>query len=120
MSARLDAVEEPASNELQIAIDCGYGYVRQLSRFFHRAQDVPVILHSEMYDADGREVRVLHATEIKRVSGVWGARRTEMRTVADSTRTVLVVDRVKFSVKMDENLFTTQGLESSRETAGPK
>ena len=92
-----------------------YGFI-----YYWIAQDVPVILHSEMYDIQGREVRVLHATQVKSVSEIWGARRTEMRTVADGTRTVLVIDRVKFNVNLDASLFTPQGLEATQETAWPK
>jgi hypothetical protein len=78
--------------------------------YYWVAQDVPVILFAEMYDAQGRKVRVLHATDLKREGGVWGARHTEMRTVQDGTRTVLTIDRVKFNTKLDEKLFTPQGL----------
>ena len=40
------------------------------------------------------EVRVLHATDLKRESGVWGARHTEMRTVLRTAQrdTVLTID----------------------------
>ena len=78
--------------------------------YYWVAQDVPVILFAEMYDAQGQKVRVLHATDLKREGGMWGARHTEMRTVADGTRTVLTIDSVKFNTKPDEKLFTPQGL----------
>lgn len=84
--------------------------------YYWVAQDVPVILHAEMYDAQGREVRVLHASQIKRVSGIVGARRTEMTSVLTGTRTVLVIDDVKFNLKMDEKLFTPEGLEQMNNT----
>ena len=74
------------------------------------AKDVPVIVFAEMYDAQGQKVRVMHATDLKHEGGVWGARHTEMRTVADGTRTVLTIDSVKFNTKPDEKLFTPQGL----------
>jgi outer membrane lipoprotein-sorting protein len=77
------------------------------------AQDAPVILQSELYDSQGRQTRVLHTSQIKRVSGIWGARRREMSTVADGTRTVLTIDQVKFNVKMDERLFTPESLDST-------
>ncbi len=78
--------------------------------YYWVAQDVPVILFAEFYDAQGNKVRVLHATGLKRENGVWGARRTEMRTIADGTRTVLTIDGVKFNTKPDEKLFTPQGM----------
>ena len=78
--------------------------------YYWVAQDVPVILFAEMYDAQGQKVRVLHATDLKKEGGIWGARHTEMRTVQDGTRTVLTIDSVKFNTKPDEKLFTPEGL----------
>ena len=81
--------------------------------YYWVAQDAPVILHAEMYDAQGREVRVLHASGLKRVSGIWGARHMEMSSVQDRTRTVLSIEEVKFNTNVDEKLFTPQGLEGA-------
>ncbi len=81
--------------------------------YYWIAKDVPVILHAELYDAQGREVRILHATDLKKANGIWGARHTEMRTVPDGTRTVFTIDDVKFNTKPDEKLFTPQGLADS-------
>jgi hypothetical protein len=81
--------------------------------YYWVAQDVPVILFAEMYDANGRKVRVLHATQLKRESGIWGARHTEMSSVQDATRTVLTVDEVKFNKGLDEKLFTPEALEET-------
>jgi hypothetical protein len=78
--------------------------------YYWVAQDIPVILYAEMYDAQGQKMRVLHATDIKKEGGIWGARHTEMRTIPDGTRTVLTIDSVKFNTKPDEKLFTPQGL----------
>jgi hypothetical protein len=85
--------------------------------YYWVAQDVPVILFAEMYDAQGQKVRVLRATDLKREGGVWGARHTEMRTLADGTRTVLTIDSVKFNTRPDEKLFTPQGLAGALETS---
>jgi hypothetical protein len=81
--------------------------------YYWVAQDVPVILHAEMYDVNGREVRALHASQLKRVSGIWGARRTEMSSVQDATRTVLTIDDVKFNHGLDDKLFSPEGLEGA-------
>ncbi len=78
--------------------------------YYWVAQDVPVILHAEMYDAQGREVRVLHASQIKRVSGISGARRTEMASVLTGTKTVLTIDDAKFNLTLDDKLFTPEML----------
>jgi hypothetical protein len=85
--------------------------------YYWLAQDVPVILHAELYDAQGREVRVFHASQIKRVSGIWGARRREMSTLADRTRTVLTIDEVKFNLNLDDKLFTPEALQTTTDPA---
>ncbi len=81
--------------------------------YYWVAQDAPVILHAEMYDAQGREVRALHASGLKRVSGIWGARHVEMRSVLEGTRTVLNIEEVTFNTNLDEKLFTPEGMEGA-------
>ena len=49
--------------------------------YYWVAQDVPCILHAEMYDQDGRKVREMHASGLRKESGMWGARKTEMRSL---------------------------------------
>jgi outer membrane lipoprotein-sorting protein len=78
--------------------------------YYWVAQDVPVILFGEMYDASGQKVRVLHASDLKRESGIWGARHTEMSSVREATRTVLTIDQVKVNTGLDEKLFTPEQL----------
>lgn len=88
--------------------------------FYWVGQDVPVILFAEFYDAQGREVRVQHAGQLKREEGIWGARHTEMRTLQDGTRTVLTIDEVKFNTNPDEKMFTPQGLTEAAGTVQGK
>ena len=49
-----------------------------------------------------------------RVSGVWGARHLEMRSVQDGARTVLSLDRVRFDTHLDAKLFTPEALAESQ------
>ena len=81
--------------------------------YYWIARDVPVILHAEMYDRDGKLVRQLHASTLKKVSGIWGARHIEMQSIEAKTRTVLTVDEAKFNQHLDEKLFTPEGLENA-------
>jgi hypothetical protein len=81
--------------------------------YYWVAQDVPVILFGEMYDLNGQKVRVLHASQLKRESGIWGARHTEMSSVREGTRTVLTIDAAKFNTHLDEKQFTPEGLEEA-------
>ena len=85
-----------------------YGYV-----YYWVGQDVPVILHAEMYQRDGKLVRELHASVLKKASGIWGARHVEMRSVEEKTRTVLTINEAKFDQHLDEKLFTPESLEST-------
>lgn len=78
--------------------------------YYWVAQDAPVILFAEMYDAQGQKIRVLHATQLKRENGIWGARNTEMSTIPDGTHTLLRIDEVKFNTNPDPKLFTPDGL----------
>jgi hypothetical protein len=84
--------------------------------YYWIAQNVPVILHAEMYDRDGKLVRELHASALKKVSGIWGARHVEMQSVGGKTRTVLTIDEAKFNQNLDEKLFTPESLEKAPTT----
>jgi hypothetical protein len=81
--------------------------------YYWVAQDAPVILYAEMYNAQGEKLRVLHATQLKKDMGIWGARNTEMATVPDGTRTILHIDAVKFNTNLDGKLFTPEALASA-------
>jgi outer membrane lipoprotein-sorting protein len=79
--------------------------------YYWIAQDVPCILHAEMYDQEGRVLRELHASGLRKESGIWGARRTEMRTVPDGTKTVLTIDEIHLNTGLDDAQFTPDALE---------
>jgi outer membrane lipoprotein-sorting protein len=82
--------------------------------FYWVAQDVPCILHEEMYDQEGRKVRAMHASGVRKVSGIWGARKTEMSSLLEGTKTVLTVDEIHLNTGLNEKLFTPEALEKSR------
>lgn len=77
------------------------------------AQDIPYILLAEYYNQDGARVRLSKATQVEKIAGIWMARRLEMSTPPDNTRTVLIIDDVKFNTGLKEDLFTMQALEKS-------
>ena len=82
--------------------------------YYWVAQDVPVILHAELYGGNGKLIREVHASALKKVSGIWGARHVEMRSVEEKTRTVLTIDEAKFNQHLDEKLFMPESLESAQ------
>jgi len=79
--------------------------------YYWVAKDLPVILHAEMYDQQGQLLRRFHASQLKKVSGIWGARRVEISSVRENTRTTLTIDAIHFNTGLDEEQFTPQALE---------
>lgn len=82
--------------------------------YFWVAQDVPVVLGAEMYDQGGRKVRVMHATTLKKASGVWGMRHVEMASVLENTRSIFTIDEVHFNTGLSEKLFTPEALQGAK------
>jgi hypothetical protein len=81
--------------------------------YYWVAQDVPCILHAEMYDQEGRMVREMHAGGLRKMSGIWGARKTEMRSVLEGTKSVLTIDEIHLNTGLDGALFTPEALEKN-------
>jgi hypothetical protein len=79
--------------------------------YYWVAQDVPCILHAEMYDQEGRKVREMHASGLRKESGIWGARKTEVRSLLESTKSVLTIDEVHLNTGLDPAQFTPEALE---------
>jgi hypothetical protein len=79
--------------------------------YYWVAQDVPCILHAEMYDQEGRKVREMHATGLRKEKEIWGARRTEMRSVLAGTKSLLTIDEVHLNTGLDAKMFTPEALE---------
>lgn len=82
--------------------------------YYWVAQDVPCILHAEMYGQDGRKVREMHASGLRKVNGIWGARRTEMRSILDSTKSALTIDEIHLNTGLDEAAFTPEAMEANK------
>lgn len=77
------------------------------------AQDIPVVVMAEYYDQDQKKVRLMTVGQIEKIGGIWVGRRVEMTSVAESSRTVLVIDEVRFNSGLKEEQFTQQALEKS-------
>jgi len=58
-------------------------------------------------------VRTLHGSQLKKVSGIWGARRTEVSSVLENTRTTLTIDEVHFNRGLAEEQFTPEGMKTA-------
>lgn len=73
--------------------------------------DIPYTVLAEMYDKDGQRRRILKATQLEKISGIWIARRLEMSTPPDQTKTTLVIGEVKFNSGLKADTFTREALE---------
>ncbi len=73
--------------------------------------DVPYSVLVEMYDKNGQRLRVLKASDLVKISNIWVAKRIEMSSPTEGTKTVLLVDDIKFNTGLKEDLFTQQALE---------
>jgi hypothetical protein len=75
--------------------------------------DVPYTVLAEMYDKTGQRVRILKASSLEKISGIWIARQVEVSTPADGTRSVMMVEEIRFNSGLKEDLFTQQALEKA-------
>jgi hypothetical protein len=48
------------------------------------------------------------------MSGIWGARKTEMRSMLDGTKSVLTIDEIHLNTGLDGTLFTPEALEKNQ------
>jgi hypothetical protein len=74
-------------------------------------QDIPYIVHAEMYDQHGQLVRVFHTSALEKISGIWVAKRIEMNSPPEKTKTILLIEDIRFNMGLQEDLFTPQALE---------
>jgi len=74
-------------------------------------QDTPYSALVEMYDKQGQKQRILKASNLEKISGIWVARRVEMSTPAEGTKTILTLEEIRFNTGLKEELFTQQALE---------
>lgn len=73
--------------------------------------DVPYSVLVEMYDKNGQRLRILKASDLVKISNIWVAKRIEMSSPAEGTKTVLLVDEIKFNTGLKDDMFTQQALE---------
>ncbi|MBK8313570.1 MAG: outer membrane lipoprotein-sorting protein [Acidobacteria bacterium] len=59
--------------------------------------DLPYVVLGEMYDKQGQRQRILQGHVIEKISGIWIARLVEMSSPPDGTKTILMVDEVRFN-----------------------
>ena len=75
--------------------------------------DVPYVVLSEMYDKGGQRVRIYKASQLEKLSGIWVARQVEVSTPAEGTRSIMLLEEIKFNSGLKEDLFTQLSLEKA-------
>lgn len=73
--------------------------------------DAPYSTLVEMYDKQGQRKRVLKAGNLEKISGIWVARRLEMATPGEGTKTILSLDDIRFNTGLKDDMFTQRALE---------
>ena len=74
-------------------------------------KDAPYAVVAEMYDKQGQKQRILNAGNPEKISGIWVAKRVEMSTPAEGTKTILTLEDIRFNTGLKEDMFTQQALE---------
>jgi hypothetical protein len=64
-----------------------------------------------VYDKQGQKLRILKAGNLEKISGIWVAKRVEMSTPAEGTKTILTLEDIRFNTGLKEDMFTQQALE---------
>jgi Outer membrane lipoprotein-sorting protein len=75
-------------------------------------KDAPYTVMAEMYDKQGQKQRILKAGNLEKISGIWVAKRVEMSTPAEGTKTILTIEDIRFNTGLKEEMFTQQALEN--------
>lgn len=75
------------------------------------SKDAPYSVMAEMYDKQGQKRRILKAGNLEKISGVWVAKRVEMSTPAEGTKSILTLEDIRFNTGLKEDMFTQQALE---------
>ncbi|MFZ4986349.1 MAG: outer membrane lipoprotein-sorting protein [Blastocatellia bacterium] len=74
-------------------------------------RDIPYATLVEMYDRQGQRLRILKASQLEKIAGIWVARNLEMASPIENTRTVLFIEEIRFNTGLKEDLFSQQSLE---------
>ncbi|MDX2469534.1 MAG: outer membrane lipoprotein-sorting protein [SAR324 cluster bacterium] len=90
--------------------DTGY-----LKRVGWIRKDNFMMLQSKIWVKKGKKLKVLKASEIKKIQDIWTVGKLEMKTLDRKGRlehaTVLLFDEVLYNKGVDDNTFTTQQME---------
>ncbi len=68
----------------------------------------------EMYDRQGRLLKVMTAGQIENVQGIWSYRKAKMENVQAGTSTEINLQIIEYGKRIPDGVFTTRFLETGR------
>ncbi|MGK5093087.1 outer membrane lipoprotein-sorting protein [Deltaproteobacteria bacterium TL4] len=87
------------------------GYVKRLAWI---RKDIFMAIQAKIWVKKGEKIKILRATEITQVQGLWTAKKVEMSTYVQNKRehsTVLLFDNIKYNEGVEDDLFSTTRME---------
>jgi len=91
--------------------DKSYMYSKVVSRI---RKDALIPVKSEFYDRQGKLLKTMTKTEIKKHQGFWVSYRTEVNNVQDRHKTIFEIKEAGFNVGLRNSLFRVTTLERGR------
>ncbi len=77
-------------------------------------QDVLMLVKVEYYDRQDKLMKVLKASDISKVDGIWTAGVMEMEDLHKKHKTVIKFDETEYNISVNDNFFTVANLERGR------
>jgi hypothetical protein len=68
---------------------------------------------AEYYDQGQKRVRLMTVSQIEKIAGIWIGRRVEMSSIIENSRTILVIDEVRFNSGLKEDLLLNRHLNAA-------
>jgi outer membrane lipoprotein-sorting protein len=74
-------------------------------------KDSNIIAAADYYDRQGKLLKTLRVSDIRKIDGIWTARKMEMTNVQDKHSTLIEMSEIKFNIPLEDNLFDVTTLE---------
>ncbi len=92
--------------------DLGAGqYSRRIS-WIDKERMIP--LKMEMYDKEGKLIKIMRMVNIKKIQGIWTPLITSMENVQTRHKTVITITKLVYNEKLPNGIFTTRFLQTGR------
>ncbi len=72
--------------------------------------DIWVPVKVEFYDEDGALLKVLKVKKIEKIQNIWTTSESEMHNVQKDWKTILVIEKIQYNLKIEDNYFTERYL----------